>query len=497
MSGIRKQSIYSSILVYIGVGIGAINTYFFVKNGSFSPQEYALTRLFFDIGQNFYILASLGAIPVLYKFYPYYKDNLHDKQNDLLTRSLIVAFIGFILVAIAGYIFEPLVVRKFSERSALLVDHYHWIFVFAFGLLFFSVLEGYTWALQKTIVSNFLRETGLRMITFVFIILFYFKYIDFHQFMLLFSTLYIILTLCLLFYLIGKGKFIITFKASRVTKKLRKKMLGMQSLIFGGIVVQTIGQTIAGIIIASLKGMTQTAVFSLALYAANLVQIPQRSIQSIATGVLVRAWKNKNYAEISRIYQRSCINMLLLSVFIFGNIWLNARDGFNVLNIQNDYAAGLQVILVIGILRIIDAGTGVNATVIAASNFWKFEFFTGVILLLLPIPLTYIFVKEFGIIGSAYSELIAFTIYNAIRFEFIRRKFHMQPFNVKTVYALLLGVLAFFLTYFLFNNLHGWIAIILRSILFSTIIIAGTFALRLTPDAHQLYDIGKQRIKRK
>ncbi len=495
MSGIRKQSIYSSILVYIGVGIGAINTYFFVKNGSFTTDQYALTRLFFDFGQVFYIVASLGAIPVLYKFYPYYKDNLKDEENDLLTRTLITAFIGFILVAFAGYLFEPLVVRKFSERSTLLVDHYHWIFPFAFGLLFFSVLEGYAWSLHKTVVSNFLKETGLRLFTFLFIILYYFGYIDFHQFILLFSLMYLMLVLCLLFYLIGKGKFKLTFKTSNVSKKYRKKMIGMQSLIFGGILVQTIGQTIGGIMIASLRGLPQTAIFSLASYAANLIQIPQRSIQSIATGVLVRAWKEKNYADISRIYQRSCINMLLLAIFIFGNVWLNVEDGLVVLNIQDEYAQGIQVIFVLGILRIIDAGTGLNGTIIGASNFWKFEFFSGVILLTMLIPLNYFLIKNYGIIGSAWAELFAYSVYNLFRFEFIRRKFKMQPFNMQTLYSLLLGGGAFALTYFILDGIDGWIGIILRSAIFSSLIIAGTFAFKLTPDAIQLYDIGKERLK--
>lgn len=494
MAGIRKQSIYSSILVYIGVGIGAVNTYFFVKDGSFAPEQYALTRLFFDIAQNFYVIASLGVIPVLYKFYPYYEDNLEQDQIDLLGHTLLVALGGFILVASAGYFLEPLVIRKFSENSLLLVQYFRWIFPFAFGLLFFSLLESYAWALHKSVVSNFLRETGFRLLTFLFIMLFYFNVLTFHQFMQLFSLLYIFIMVCLLIYLIRKKGIKITFKTSRVTKKFRRKMLGMQALIFGGIIVQTIGQTIASLTIASLRGMGPTAVFTLASYIANLIQIPQRSIQSVATGVLVRAWKDKKYAEISRIYTRSCINMLMLAMFIFGNVWLNVEDGITVLNIQDEYAAGLQVILVLGILRIIDAGTGLNGTVIGASNYWRFEFFSGVILLAILIPLNYFFIKMFGIVGSAYGELIAFTIYNAIRFEFIRRKFNMQPFTIKTLIAIGLGIFSFICTYILFRNLDGWSAIFLRSFFFSSLMIAGTFIFKISPDAFQLYEIGKEKL---
>lgn len=497
MSGIRKQAIISSILVYIGIPFGALNTYFFVKQGAFTSDQYGLTRLFNDVAQNFYIVASLGVIPVIYKFYPYYKDNLSDDENDLLGRSFLKALIGFILLIAAAYFLEPLVIRKFSSRSALFVDYYFLVLPYAFGWLFFSLLEAYAWALQKTVLSNFLRETAIRLATTLFIAFYLFRVVDFHGFMMLFSLLYIIIAVILLVYLIRTGKFHFNFKPTRVTKKFRKKVFAMQSLIFGGIIVTTIGQTIDGMIISSLLGLTPNAIYSLALYSANLIQIPQRSIQSISIGVLVREWKKKNFPEIQRIYQRSSINMLLLSLFILGNIWLNVKDGLEVLHVRDEFAAGIPLLLVFGFIRIIDAGTGVNGQIIGTSNFWRFEFISGIIMLALRIPLSYIFIKNFGIIGSAYGDLISLTVYNFIRFEFLRRKFNMQPFTVETIYSLVLAFIAYFISYFLFNTQHGWFAIIARSAVFSALMICGTFLFKLTPDAMQLYDVAKNRLKRK
>ena len=44
-------------------------------------------------------------------------------------------------------------------------------------------------------------------------------------------------------------------------------------------------------------------------------------------------------------------------------------------------AQGLCVVFILGIAKIIDAGTGVNSVIIATSTLWKFEFYTGVVLL--------------------------------------------------------------------------------------------------------------------
>jgi O-antigen/teichoic acid export membrane protein len=479
MAGIRKQAILSSVLVYMGVAFGALNTYLFVKEGTFTPEQYGLTRLFFDVGQNFYVIATLGVIPVIYKFYHYYKDNLDNEHNDLLGRSFMIALMGFVLVIAAAYFFEPVVLRKFGARSGLFIQYYFWVLPFSFGLLAFSIMEGYSMALQKTVLPNFLKETGIRMITTIFILLFYFGYISFNTFMMLFAMMYLIIAICLAVILALRGDIHFHFKQSRVTRKFKKKMYSMQLFVFGGIIISTLGLTIDGLIIASLKGLVDTGVYTFSLYIANLIQIPQRSIQSIATGVLVRLWKDKNYEEISRIYKRSCINMLIISVFLFGNLLLNIADGFQVLNIQAKYTEGIPLVLILGIIRIIDAGTGVNAQVIGASNFWKFEFISGVIMLALRIPLSYIFIKEYGIIGTAFSDLISLSVYNFIRFEFLRRKFGMQPFDKKMLVVLILSAFAFVVPYLLFKDESGWFTIIVRSAIFSSIMIAGTFFLNL------------------
>lgn len=496
MSGIRKQAIISSILVYIGVFIGAVNFYFYTTQGAFSKDQYGLTYIFFSFGQNIYAFASLGIIPVVYKFFPYYKDNLPDHQNDLLGKAFITVIIGFILAIIAGWIMEPLMIRKFSEQSKLFIDYYFWVFPFGFGLLFFSLFESYAWSLHKSVYSNFLKETGLRLFTMILILLYFFHVISFNTFIKCFSFLFILIAACLLIYLLQTGKLHLSFKKSIVTKKFRKKMLAMQLLLFGGICVNTLGATIDGMVLASLKGLADTGIYAFAFYLANLIQIPQRSIQSVTTGILVREWKHKNITEIKRIYSRSCINMLILALFIFGNIWLNAEDGMQFFNIQSQFARGLSAFFIFGILRVVDAGTGVNSQVIGASNFWRFEFFTGIILIAIRIPLSYIFVKEFGIIGTAYSDLVSLGVYNYIRFEFLRRKFGMQPFTLKNLYAIILAVIAFMAAYYPFENAHGLPVIIGRSFIFSIILIGGVWLFKLTPDGQQLIDVVKAKLRK-
>lgn len=499
MGTIRRQSILSSIVIYVGFIIGAFNIFLYTKNGSFTTEQFGLTRLFNDIGITFFSFASLGVISYIYKFQPFYTQNLTRKENDQAAWSVLIVSAGFILVLAGSILFEPLFIRKFSEKSHLLITYYYWILPFTFGLLFFSVFEAFAWFAQKSIFTNFLKETGLRIIQTFIILGFVFGLINFDIFIKIFSFSYVGIAAVLIFYLAYTKKIAFNFKISRVTKKFSKKIIWLMALIYGSLIVNTMSQYIDSIIIASVspKGLSDVGVYTLATFIATTIQVPQRSIVSAVVPVLSTSWKTKNYGEISRIYSRTSINLLLMALFIFFLIWLNIDDMFRVLNINSDYEAGKMVILILGISKIIDAGTGVNSQIIGTSNFWRFEVLTGILLLSISIPLNYVLVKQYGINGSAISNLIAFSIYNAVRLFFIWNKFKMQPFTVKTILALVSAVIVYLICFYVFRGLPGWPGIIVRSLVFSIAFALPVYFFKITPDIVQLLKITMGRLKRR
>ncbi len=499
MGDIRRQTILSSIVIYIGFVIGLINTYFYVKNGTFTTVQYGLTRLFNDIGITFSSFATLGVTSYIYKFHPFYKQNLSKKENDQAAWCAIVITIGFILVVIGSILFKPLFIQKFSERSPLLITYYYWILPFSCGILFFTIFEALAWFEGKSIFTNFLKETGIRVIQTVIILAFVFGWISFDTFIKGFSFTFPVIAIVLISYLLYTKRLQFNFTISRVTRKFYKKIIWLMMLIYGSVIVTTLAQYIDSIIIASVskKGLADVGIYTLAGFIATTIQVPQRSIISAVVPVLSNSWKTKNFNEISRIYTRTSINLLLLALFIFFIIWLNFDDMFTVLNINRNYEEGKMVILILGISKIIDAGTGVNSQIIGTSNFWRFEVLTGVLLLAISIPLNYILVKAYGINGSALSNLIAFFIYNFVRLFFIWKKFKMQPFSSKTVIALISSFIIYVFCYYLFRNLNNWFGIIVRSCVFSIGFILSVIYFRLTPDAYQLWEIAISRFKRK
>lgn len=495
MSQIRKQSIISTLFVYGGFLIGFVNTYLFTRQGSpFSPSEYAMTGIFIAIGNLMYAFANLGVVSVVYKFYPYYNDNLPRRRNDLLAWSLLVCLAGFIVVVFAGIIFKDLVVRKFAENSPLFLKYYQWTFPFGLGLLIFTLLEAFGWNIRKPVFTTFLREVFFKMLTMILIFLLSYHLIsDFDQFIRFYALTYLLTGLVLAAFLIWQGQFHLTLKISRVTRKLYRKMVSMASLAFSGGVIFTIAQFADTLIIMSLLGTGPAGIFALGSVVSGLVQAPQRGAIAAATPVLAKAWKDKDIARIGMIYRRSGINLLIASLGIFLVIWMSYEDIVITFKLKPAYLDSLWIFFFFGLARVVDLGSGINAQIIATSTFWRFEFISGMILLVLIVPLNYILVKQFGIIGAGYSNLISMTVYNAVRIVFLKRRFNMHPFDRKTLYAILLAIASYLVCSLAFKGFEGFPGIFMRSILFMLLFGGSVIYFNLTPDIMQVLGTIKNR----
>jgi O-antigen/teichoic acid export membrane protein len=494
MSEIRKKSLKATIWIYVGFVFGAANTYFLAHKNWFTPDQNGLTRALIDISLLIYAFSSFGTTNYLYKFFPYYQDNLEPKKNDLLTTAFSISVIGFALTALGIWALNPLIVKKFGTNSSLLVEYVYWTIPMGFFILTFQLLEAYSYGFGKGVVSSLLKETVIRLYTLIIILLKIADVIDFHSFIILFAFQYAVIVIIMAIYLRKEGKLWISFKTSRVTRKYRKKIIAMLSLTFVVVIVTILRQSIDGLVLAAKQNLGKVGIFGLASYMVSILQAPFRSLVAITIPLLSRAWKEKNLPEIQRIYQRSSINMLGFSLFVYGCILMNFEHGITVFGINPAYLEGKWVFGLLGLVTIIELGTGVNGQIIATSTYWRFELWTSLILTLMIIPLSYWFTVKYGIIGPAMANLISFSIYNFIRFRFLWRKFGLQPFSIKTLELIFIAMIAFSISYFSVQNLTGILAIV-SSLLIFTGIYGSLFLWRsISPDVKQLFETLKQRI---
>ncbi|MEI9959249.1 MAG: hypothetical protein WDM90_23715 [Ferruginibacter sp.] len=82
--------------------------------------------------------------------------------------ALVVCCIGFAITATCAWLFEPIIVRKFSTNSLLLVQYFYWTLPMAFLILIYQVLEAYSYGFHKGVFTGVLRETVLKNIHFCY-----------------------------------------------------------------------------------------------------------------------------------------------------------------------------------------------------------------------------------------------------------------------------------------------------------------------------------------
>jgi O-antigen/teichoic acid export membrane protein len=398
-----------------------------------------------DIGATLSVFCTLGTLPVIYKFYPFYNHCLGPKKNELPFITLIINLIGFGILLIIGWQQKDFIIRKLG-KSPSLAQYFNYVYPYAFFLLIFYWLEAFAWGLRKGVYSNFLRETLIRILTTLLIIAFGLKYIDLTVFLTLFSLLYVIPSLLLLINLIQSKQF--SFKSlqiSSVTRRLKGKMFSFALFVFAGQFFNLLARTNDTFLIVGLRGLNDAAIFAIATYVSAILEIPQRSLNSISIPVLATSWKNKDFANIKHIYHKSVSNLLAIGLLLFGLIWLNTDNLVNFLNwVSNKEAGGYdaisKLIFILGLAKLIDLATGVNSQIIGTSNFWKFDFFTNLFYILLSLPLNYYLIKNYNLEGLAYSNLIALCLYNSIRFLFLYKKFKLQPYTYKHGLFLVLSI---------------------------------------------------------
>lgn len=490
MSSIRRQSIISSIVIYIGFALGALNIYFFTKEGFFTEDQYGLTNVFGEVAKTILAFSCLAMPTYIFKFHPYYEHNLPPGKNDMPAVALLMGIAGFVLVLIAGWIFKDLVARKYTENAPDFVKYYFWVYPMGFGLTMFSILEAWGWSIHKPVLTSFLREVMWRLLITLLIVLFVWGVIsDFGVFIRLYGLTYLVLAIMLFCYFYFTGRINLTLRISKVTRRYFGKIISLCIFVYGGTIIQTTAAVFDTMLIASVltDGLSKAGIFTFSQYLTSIILVPQRAVIASSVGHLAKAWREKNLEKIRKIYQRSSINMLLAALSILCLIMLNFDDAVITLGLKGTFLTGFYVFVFIGLARVIEMGCGVSTHVITTSTHWRFEITSGIVLLVCMLPLSYILVKRYDIVGPAIANLVSYSIFNAVRILFLWRKFRLQPFTTGSLYAVLLAVGCYIVCYYLFRGMSGFPALFTRSITFMVLFGGAALFFRISPDIEPVW----------
>lgn len=498
MSSIRKQSILSTIFIYLGFGIGAVNILkLFPDTSYFETAEFGLTRLILDIALVFSTACTLGSVNIALKFLPFYKAYLPKEKNDLPFISILMVVTGCLLFCLILPFFESEILKKFGYRSPLFLDYFHLIYPFTISLALFAVLEAFAWGVNKTVWSNFLKEFLFRLLTTVLIVLFIFKIIpSFTVFVTAYSYIFFLLAAILIFIFYRERLIPLNFRISSVTRRLSGKMLVFGGSFFASALLNIVAKTNDTIIIASQSpgGLVDTAVFVIATYLVTIIDVPQRSVISATATQIAIAWRERDTPRIERLYRKTALNLLIIAIGILAVLLLNT--GSLVKFLGDTYAPVTVLIIILGFSRLIDLGTGLNSQILLLSKYWRIDLYTNIAFVAISILLNYFLTKKLGIYGAAWGNLISVFTYNLIRVVYIWKLFKMQPFSKNNALALLIGLGVFLMIFLIPDTGNLYIDIIIRTGIFLFLYGLLIYRFKISKEINELIDMAIARIRK-
>ena len=441
MGIVQRQGIYSTLVIYAGIALGYGNIWLFLK--FFEKSEWGIRTLLIDVNGVIAMFALLGLPSGVLKFYPDFELDGSKKDEGLLLFFLPVFVIFFFLTWGIYFFFSEVLLSLYAEKSQDFLVHSDLIMplVGGFGLcqLLFAVLN----AKRDTSFVAFVRELFIRLITTIAICLYVTGKIDFSIFLKFVVASYYVAALLML----ARGLIAGTINFKIPHRKIKwtyfKQIFEFCGFIFLGGSAGVIVAKSDTLMLGSLISTESVAVYSFAFFMSAVIDVPKRAIGQISTTLLSKFVKQKQWKEVNDLYKKTSLHQQLGSVIGYLMIALCLTEIFKIIPKGEEYKAAGDVLLFLGLARIVNSTYSLNADIIGYSRYFRWNlgfvlFFSGV-----AIVSNYYMIGLWGMNGAAAASFGTIFLGGTLRYLFVRSKMKLSPFTLQSVYLTAFSVLVY------------------------------------------------------
>lgn len=484
MGVVARQGIKTSVILYLGVLLGALNT-IWVYPKFLAPGEIGTLRLLLASELIFAVFVRLGTTSIVDRFFPTFKDN-PQKKGAFIQFCLLYPLVGLAVFFAAYLLFPDAWLYFYKERSPTIVKYYYILALLVFLITYQYVLMAFARAYYRIVIPNILDNFFLKFSISIMALLLGFQIINFDQFIkgIVLVRVFNVIVLAIYFHQLIPEK--IQWGHFLTKREIKEIIQFGLYVVLGGASAIIISQ-VDTLMISSIIGETATGIYTTAFFMGTVVEMPRRALAQISLPVIASAWKNNDFQTIQRIYQKTSLNQLIVGAWVLLLILVNIGDLFTLMPKGYIYRQGYYVAVIIGITRFIDMAMGANNEILLHSKYYKFNLLFNVILALLMVGINLVLIPVYKLNGAAIATLSSIIIFNLIRFIFLWWKYKIQPFSPQTLLTLLVGGIAILGVYLIsFLSIPTLLNIAIKSLIISLTFAAGIWYLKLSEDITQL-----------
>ena len=424
-----------------------------------------------------------GMNSITLKYFPYFRNR--DKGHyGFFGFMLLVPLIGFLFVAIIIWSLKALIISQYIEQSKLFTDYFFYVFPMTLFLAFISVLNAYSYSLFKTSFPTLLNDVMVRLVSILLFTIYYIKVIDPDQFVFLFSSIYGLQLIILLIYIFIVDKPRLKIDAVFLKEQNPKSMF-IYGLLLSLAALSSLGLKYLDVVmLGKFVPLSLVGIYAIAAFIPTVIEAPLNALEKIALTTIAQARSKNNMNDIREIYFKSSKYLLLIGGILFLGINLNI-DSLFMLMPDKDFALGKYVVLIISTGTLINMATGTNDSIIYTSEKYVYGTYMLFALFVIAIINNLIFIPRYGIEGAAFATALSAFIYNTMKFIFIWRSFHLQPFDKNTLLILGNIIFCWLLVYFVPHADNAVIDILVRSFIITLTFGMVTYLLKIVPELHR------------
>jgi O-antigen/teichoic acid export membrane protein len=435
---IEKQALKNTIFSYIGLVLGYLNVIVFFP-AYFTIEQFGLIQLIQSISVVYAQFSAFGLVNIILRYFPFFKSE-DRKHSGFVAWTMLIMTAGFLLITIIYIIFRPLIISAYIERSSIFIEYYYVLIPLSFFTLLFNVFESYVRSIHRTVFAAFLKDVLFRLLITIGIFLYFFKLISFEFFVFYFvlSNTLIAFILILQFIISRKFKFNFDFAQIKFLKIREILKYGMFTLLAGS--SYFFAQNIDKIMLGSLVGLEIVGIYSVFMYIATVIIFPARSLYRITVPIVANCWAENDTEQIKMIYKRSSLILMILGGIIYIGIIVNMDNISHFL--KPGYKENFIFFIFLGISFLIDITGGLNSDIINTSPRFRYDTLFNLIYMISCVLLNFLFIKMMGGLGAAVATMVSMLLFNFLKWIFLKWKYNMQPFGVKNLLVLIIGIIS-------------------------------------------------------
>ncbi|APG59452.1 polysaccharide biosynthesis C-terminal domain-containing protein [Christiangramia salexigens] len=477
MGIIVNQSFKNMVTTYIGFGIGAINT-LFLFTYFLEKEYYGLVSYLLSASNLIWPFLVFGVHSTLIKFFTSYKTRAD--QDKLLNLVLILPAIVSLILGLIGLWTYDYLLDYFAGENEL-VQPYIWIiFLVALATAYFELFFSWSKIYYKSVFGNLMKEVFHRLCISLLLVGVFLKWVSVENFIYGMAGVYMFRTLIMAAYAFSLHPPALNLKLPNNLSPVLK----YSALILLAASVATVLLDLDKVMIEYYLPIENVAIYGIAVYIATVISVPQKAMHQITNPLTAEMLNNRDKEGLKDIYQKSSLNLLIISGLIFIWIITNVNDLYKLM--PEEYGISIFVVLLISLVKLFDNLLGNNNSIIFNSDYYRIVLGIGVILVILAFIFNLIFIPVFGIDGAALASFLAFVMYNSSKLFIVFKKFKIHPFTEYTGWTLAITAVFCLIFYFWEFPFHPLLSIILKGSISGLIYIYLIYHFKFSPEINQI-----------